>query len=174
MAKKKEKSSKRKTPSDEVEVSGTCSVSQPLLHKSSTLFAPLIPCKCWLQEHANDMFITPFKRTKAQPCIARKGRWVPIAHMACTDGDGNHEIYRPRDSAFVVGNNEQQYVPGEPLCLVCGQASMGKGEDRGSDLLECEQCLGAVHLHCAGLSEAPEVNNCAEDLTECRVMPPPP
>lgn len=106
------------------------------------------------------MFITPFKRTNTQPHVARKGRWVTVPHMDCTNGDGKYEIYRPGDSAFVVGNNEQQYVPGEPLCLVCDQASevqASEVQERGSDLLECEGCMGAVHFHCAALSEAPEV-----------------
>lgn len=115
-------------------------------------------CECWLQGNAGDMFITPFRRTKAQPHIARKGRWVPVAHMDCTNGDDKIEIYRPGDSAFVVGNNEQQYVPGEPLCLVCEQASEEE-QERGSDLVECDSCIGAVHLRCAGLSETPEVIN---------------
>ena len=59
--------------------------------------------------------------------------------MDCTNGDGEPETYRPGNSAFVVGNNEQQYVPGEPLCFLCEQASK-KGQERGSGMRQVYWC----------------------------------
>lgn len=76
--------------------------------------------------------------------------------MAITNGDNKLEVYKPGESVFILGNAEQPYVCGEPLCVLCDQPS--EAEDRGSDLLECDRCMGAVHFHCAGLTKAPEVS----------------
>ena len=113
-------------------------------------------CQCWLQGQQADRYITPPKRTKLQPYIARKGKWVTVEQMEISNGNGKHEVYRPGESVFVLGNAEQPYVCGEPLCLLCDQAS--EVEDRGSDLLECDRCMAAVHIRCAALTEVPKVS----------------
>ena len=117
-------------------------------HDVSTIHA----CQCWLQGHVLDSFITPPKRTKTQPYIAQ---WVAVNDMSCINGDDKCETYKTGNSVFVRGADDQPYVCGEPLCLVCDQASMV--EDHGTDLVECGRCMGAVHLPCAGLSQVPKV-----------------
>ena len=122
----------------------------------NALSSPFNACQCWVQGHQLVRYITPPKRTKTQPHIARKGHWVTVEQMEITNGDGKHEIYRPGESVFVLGNDKQPFVCGEPSCLLCDQTS--KVQDRGSDLLECDRCMGAVHFHCAALSQLPKVS----------------
>lgn len=113
-------------------------------------------CRYYLQGYEADRFITPPKRTMTQPYVARQGEWVAVNQMSCINGDGHGELYTTGNSVFVLGADDQPYVCGESLCLVCDQASMV--QDRGSDLVECDRCMGAVHLHCAALSKVPKVN----------------
>lgn len=113
-------------------------------------------CQCWLQGHEPDRYITPPKRTKIQPYAARKGGWVTVEQMEITNGDNKHEAYKAGESVFVLGNAEQPYDCGEPLCILCDQPS--EAQEPGSDLLECDRCMGAVHFHCAALTQAPKVS----------------
>ncbi|KAL3151386.1 hypothetical protein ABBQ38_013215 [Trebouxia sp. C0009 RCD-2024] len=110
-----------------------------------------------LQAYETGAEITPDKRTQPVPYTASIGRWEEVDHMEGDDPEGYAETYRPGDSAFVLGKQgKHPYVCGEPLCLACGQKSKVQEGlsayrarlQRGADMVECERCLGAMHLLC--------------------------
>ena len=97
-----------------------------------------------MQAHETGKDYTIPKRTQPKPHIARKGKWVEVQQMDAKNGDNHEESYRAGDTVFVRGNTIGEYVYGEPTCLLCEQPS----QKCGSDLLECDRCLGAIHCHC--------------------------
>lgn len=130
-------------------------------------------CKHWLQAYETGAEITPDKRTQPVPYTASIGRWEEVDHMEGDDPEGYAETYRPGDSAFVLGKQgKHPYVCGEPLCLACGQKSKVQEGlsayrarlQRGADMVECERCLGAMHLLCESppLDAPPQVINLAK------------
>ena len=124
--------------------------------------------KHWAQAYETGTEITPDKRTLPVPYTANIGRWEVVDHMYADNDEGYPETYRPEDSVFMLGNKSKDaYVGGEPLCLACDQKSSVPAGlsacqarlERGKDMLECERCMGAMHLACESppLDAPPEV-----------------
>lgn len=94
---------------------------------------------------------TPEKRCKASNHSLKE-----VTEVDALSAFGHHERLQAGNSAFMVGREDwRDHIHEIAPCSCCGGWSI----DDGKDMLECDKCLGAVHLGCnmPPLTKLPEV-----------------